>query len=114
MGGFDAVLRRYGKPVSVHRNGKEQIGLAMVQPLFEKEEQWLPSPLGRTRQDRFLCLASPELDLNGLGEEDFLEWDGGRWDVMTTQRAELGDAALYQWAVLKARESPPGYAGSPL
>lgn len=107
MGGFEAVLGRYGKPASVHRGGEEQTGLAMVQPLFEKDEQWLPAPLGRTRQDRFLCLASPELDLEGLGEDDFLEWDGGCYDVVTAQRVELGSRVLYQWAVVRVREESP-------
>lgn len=50
MGGFEAVLQKYGKPLSVHRNGEEQIGVAMVQPLFEKGEQWLPSPWGGKEQ----------------------------------------------------------------
>ena len=109
MGGFEAVLARYGKPVSVHRDGKEQIGMAMVQPLFEKEEQRLPSPLGRRRTDRFLCLASPGLELDGLGEEDFLVWDGTRYDVVTAQKVELGSRVLYQWAVVRVREEekPP-------
>lgn len=104
MGGFEAVLKRYGKPISVFRNGEEQTGMAMVQPLFEKDGQWLPSPLGRRRTDRFLCLASPELSLERLGEEDFLMWDGTRYDVAATQKAELGNTALYQWAVLTPRE----------
>lgn len=115
MGGFEAVLKQYGKPISVFRNGEEQTGMAMVQPLFEKDGQWLPSPLGRRRTDRFLCLASPELRLEGLGEEDFLMWDGTRYDVAAAQKAELGNTALYQWAVLipreEAFESTPHGAG---
>lgn len=108
MGGFEAVLGRYGKPASVHRDGMEQTGLAMVQPLFEREVQRLPTPLGRRRTDRFLCLASPGLELDGLGEDDFLEWDGGRYGVVTTQKVELGSTALYQWAVVipKEEEAP--------
>ena len=104
MGGFEAVLQTYGKPISVCRDGEEQIGLAMVQPLFEKEEQRLPSPLGRRRTDRFLCLASPELKLDGLGEDDYVTWDGTRYDVVTAQGVELGSRTLYQWAVLIPRE----------
>ena len=107
MEGFEAVLARYGKPISVHRDGKEQIGLAMVQPLFEKEEQRLPSPLGRRRTDRFLCLAAPELRLDGLGEDGFLEWDGAAYDVTAAHSVGLGDRVLYQWAVLRVREDEP-------
>lgn len=104
MGGFEAVLQKYGRPLSVHRNGEEQIGLAMVQPLFEKDEQRLPSPLGRRRTDRFLCLASPELKLDGLGEDDYIEWDSTAYDAATVQSVELGSRTLYQWAVLTPRE----------
>ena len=105
MSGFDGVLRRYGRPVAVHRNGACLSGLAMVQPLFESHEQWLPSPLGRTRQDRFLCLAAPEPRLDGLSEEDFLEWEGVRYNVITTQSVSLGNQTLYQWAVLSVRDN---------
>lgn len=79
----------------------------MVQPLFEREQQWLPSPLGRTRQDRFLCLASPELDLNGLGTENYVEWDSTAYDVSTVQSVELGEKRLYWWAVLRVRDGEP-------
>lgn len=104
MSGFARVLEKFGKPVTVHRDGSVQTGLAMVQPLFEQDRQWLPSPLGRTRQDSFLCLASPELDLDGLGEADFLEWNGQRYNTVTVQSVGLGNRVLYQWAVLTVRE----------
>lgn len=104
MGGFEAVLNRYGRPLSVHRGGEEQIGPALVQPLFEKDEQWLPSPLGRRRTDRFLCLAAPELRLDGLGEDDYVKWDGAAYDVTAAQSVALGSRTLYQWAVLEVRE----------
>lgn len=104
MGGFDAVLRRYGKPAAVHGNGETRIGPAMVQPLLEKNEQWTPTPLGRKRQDRFLCLGAPELTLDGLETDGFLEWDGQAYNVVTAQRVELGNKPLYWWAILTVRE----------
>lgn len=104
MSAFLSLLHRYGRPLSVFRNGSCSSGLAMVQPLFESHEQWLPSPLGRTRHDRFLCLASPDLPLDALGEDDFLQCNGVRYNVVTTQSVCLGNHTLYQWAVLSVRE----------
>lgn len=104
MGEFAWVLRRYGKPAAVHRGEEVQIGSAMVQPILDRDRQWLPTPLGQQRQDRFLFLGSPELALDGLGEEDYVEWDGQRYDVTTAQRVLLGNQVLYWWAVLTVRE----------
>lgn len=104
MGGFEAVLRKHGKPAAVCRGGETRVGPAMVQPLLEKNEKWTPTPLGRKRQDRFLCLAAPELDMDGLRGDDWVEWDGRRYDVTTAQSVELGGRRLYWWAVLTVRE----------
>lgn len=107
MGGFDAVLRKYGRPAAVHRDGKTQIGPAFLQPLFEKDRQWSPTPLGRKRKDRFLLLCAPELELDGLGTDDYVEWDSTAYDVETAQSVELGGKRLYWWAVATVREGEP-------
>lgn len=101
MDQFVNILRKYGRPMSVSRDGKEQTGRAMVQPLFEKDRQWLPSPLGNVRQDRFLCLAEPQLPLEGA---DYAQCDGISYDILTAHPVPLGEEVLYQWAVLNIRE----------
>lgn len=104
MDGFDAVLRKYGRPGAVYRGGEAQIGPVFLQPLFEKDGQWSPTPLGRKRNDRFLLLADPELGLDGLGPDDYMELDGTAYDVETVQSVELGGKRLYWWAVVTVRE----------
>lgn len=105
MSAFDAVLRRYGKPAALYRNGQVHVATAIVQPILDKIFQWSPSPLGRISQDRFLYLGCPEMPLDGLNDIDFLEWDGQRFNVMTTHCVQLRGTTLYQWAVLTLREN---------
>lgn len=105
MGGFDSVLRRYGRPAAVHRGTTVQVGPAMVQPLLDKTEQWSPSPLGRRRRDRFLYLGEPGLALDGLGEDGYVEWEAAAYDVEAAHPVLLGSETLYWWAVLTAREA---------
>lgn len=104
MSGFEAVLQRYGRPAALHDGEFEQIGLAMVQPLFEKSEQWTPTPLGRKREDRFLFFGAPELEADRIGEDGYIEWDGARYEVVTAQAVSLGKRVVYRWAVLRPRE----------
>lgn len=102
---FAGILRQYGRPAAVRRGEETAVGSAMVQPILDRESQWSPTPLGRKRQDRFLYLGTPELDLDGLAWDDYLEWDGQRYDVVTAQPICLGGRRLYWWAVLTPRET---------
>lgn len=101
---FDRILRRYGRLAAVHRGSESRIGAAMIQPILDRDSQWTPTPLGRKRQDRFLMLAGPELALDALGEDGYVEWDGQNYDVTAAHPVALGRQTLYWWAVLTARE----------
>lgn len=76
----------------------------MVQPILDKDRQWTPTPLGRRRQDRFLYLGEPGLDLNGLEDGGYVEWGGQAYEVIRAHPVELGTRTLYWWAVLRVRE----------
>lgn len=102
------ILRRYGRPAAVHRGEDVWTGSAMVQPILDRERQWTPSPLGRRRQDRFLYLGEPGPELDRLGEDGYIEWDGHAYDVVSAHPVELGARTLYWWAVLRARERGRG------
>lgn len=80
------------------------MGPAFLQPILDKERQWLPTPLGQVRQDRFLFLAGSELRLDGLGEDGYVEWDSRRYDVVTARPVAVGAETVYWWAVLTVRE----------
>lgn len=108
MSGFDAVLRRWGSPAVLYR-GEERVRAApaLVQPLFEKERQWGPSPLGRRRTDRFLLLAAPELELDAHERGCRVEWGGRAFAVTAAHPVEVGGRTVYWWAML-APAAPPG------
>lgn len=107
MGGFRAVLQRYGKPAALRDGALEQVGLAMVQPLFEKDGQWRPTALGQKREDRFLFLGAPELEVDRLSGDGYVQWDGARYEVVTAQAVSLGRRVVYRWAVLRPRDEAP-------
>lgn len=102
------MLRRYGRPAALWQGGTQAaVGLALVQPLYEKEEQRLPTPLGRQRTDQFLYLGESGLAVDQLGEEDWLVWEGQAYQVLTAQPVALGGTVLYRWAILTVREEEP-------
>ena len=106
--GFDRVLRRYGRPAALWQDGAQvAVGLALVQPLYEKEAQRLPTPLGRQRTDRCLYLGEAGLAVDQLGEEDWLAWEGQAYQVLNAQPVALGGTVLYRWAILTVREEEP-------
>lgn len=102
---FEAVLRRWGRPAELHSRTGSMTGLAMVQPLFEKDIRWMPTPLGRQRRDRFLYIGEPTLAVDELGEEGYVVWEGQAYEVETAQTLTLGRRVLYRWAVLTVREA---------
>lgn len=105
---FLGILKRYGSVAAVSRGGEVRTGLAMVQPVLEKEEQWTPTALGHRRRDRFLCLGEPGLAADRPEEGACVEWDGRAYDVVSEQPVKLGGKALYWWAVLEPREDEVG------
>lgn len=106
-GTFRAALERYGQTVELHYEGAET-GIALrafVQAISQRaEEQLLPTPLGRARQDTFLYLGDPDGALDTLGETGYILWNGGRYRVRTAHPVYVGDAVHHWWAVLEPRE----------
>ena len=63
-GAVTKLLDRYGQTVILQKDGGEQIGKAILQPLREKgTEQEMPAAVGLCRGDRFLYLGQAELTL---------------------------------------------------
>ncbi len=75
----------------------------MVRPAgaVRPEEQQVPSPLGFRREDRLLYLGVPDCP---LGQEDWVEWNGGAYEVWSTHLVHAGQEVLYTWAVLRPRD----------
>jgi len=104
MDSVRTLLRRHGGQARLVSRGAEDAGLAMIQPLFDKDDQWIPTPLGRMRGDRFLYIGEPALPVDELGEMGYVLWEGQAYEVVTAQQVKLGGKLLYRWAVLTVRE----------
>ena len=95
----DALLARYGQKVEVVRDGAARSARAFLQPILDRgreTRQFLPTPLGVRREDRFLCLGREEL----RADRDQVRWLGGLYDVQTAQPIYVGGALSHWWAVL--------------
>lgn len=102
---FKRLLERYGQSVEVHYRD-EPVGApcrAFVQPILERKEQELPSPLGWAGQKRWLYLGDPEAPLEGL-EDGYLVWQGRRFEIVRAQAVRVGARVSHWWAVLRERE----------
>lgn len=99
---WSALLERYGQRVVLHQGEQETAGRAFLQPIRETgQEQQVPSPLGFRREDRLLYLGVPDCP---LGQEDWVEWNGGAYEVWSTHPVHVGQTVLYTWAVLRPRD----------
>lgn len=101
MNAVSMLLSRYGRAVTVEKNGAVEAGRAFVRPLREKQEQSVPTPVGRTRQDRFLYLGEAALSLAGMGEKDAVVCGGERYRVETAQEIYVGEEISHWWAILE-------------
>lgn len=104
---FRDVLARYGQTVELHCEGAEAgiVLKAFVQAISDRsEEQFLPTPLGRDRRDKFLYLGDPDGALDCLGERGYVLWRGGRYRARAAHPVYVGDAVNHWWAVLEPLE----------
>ncbi len=106
---FQRLARRYGQIVQVFNQGNpDGVNVyAFLQPVLEKREAVVPSPLGMARQDRFLYLGDPKETL----EEGYVAWRGRTFDVMNAQSIYVGSELSHWWAVLTARDEVADEAG---
>lgn len=93
-----AILARYGQPVAVLSGEKDTPVRALLQPLREKGEQTVPSPLGLRREDRFLYMGPPDVPLTPRKTQ--VAWLGQRYEVQTAHPVTAG-SIHHWWAVLR-------------
>jgi len=97
---FLRLARKYGREVILSEDGVDTIGMAFVQPMRDKDEKLLPTPLGRREQGRMLCISEPGLALEKAGEEAKLLCGGKTYRVVTAQPEYFGADKLFCWAIL--------------
>lgn len=96
-----ALMRRYGQRVEILGDGESRQVRAFLQPVRRKtseEEQYLPTPLGLRREDRWLYLGEGEAALSPLTNR--VKWNGKTFDIQTAQPIYVGDRLSHWWALL--------------
>ena len=98
------ILAQYGQRVIVYPEGKESsVALkAFIQPVLERgKEQFVPSPLGMKRQDRFLYLGPASRPLTPRLSR--VTWAGQNFEVQAAQPVG-GKRTHHWWAVLRLQD----------
>ena len=104
-GRFTAIAARYGRPVVLFRQGEEVgQGQAVLRPVLDRQEQWLPAPLGRQRQELVLCLAQADLPFCPGEEEQTVQAGEAVYEVVSVRPVEAGTERIYWHGVLRRRE----------
>ena len=104
-GRFTAIAARYGRPVVLFCQGEEVgQGQAVLRPVLDRQEQWLPSPLGAQRQELVLCLAQADLPFcPGQGEQT-VQAGEEVYEVVSVRPVEAGTERIYWHGILRRRE----------
>lgn len=101
---LDEVLTQYGQTVDLYFRGAEApvTVKAFFQPVLEeKKAQYLPTPVGRQRQDRFLYLGPADIPLTDI---EYMEWKGCRYQMEQRQPVYLGENCSHWRAILRPDE----------
>lgn len=94
-----AILARYGRTVTVTREGECVETKAFVQPVLDKGDQLVPSALGLRWEERWLYLGAADLPL--YPRESIVTWDGADYEVCSAR--SVGDGH-HVWAILQRKE----------
>jgi len=99
------LLERYGQRVTLVRAGERTPVRAFFQQVREKEEGWVPTPLGGRPLGRYLYLGPPE---EALEEVDALEWNGGSYRLIRVRETPVGERTAYRWALAEEMDRGSG------
>lgn len=100
-----AILARYGQTVTVYQ-GEGGSGIdtrAFLQPILEKDHDFVPSPLGLRNEERFLYLGAPEVELS-VEKRSVVDWGGKQFEVYSAREVYVGKELSHYWAVLRPRD----------
>ena len=93
------ILARYGCSVTVRTGEQTVVAKAFVQPVLDKQEQFVPGELGLRREEQALWLGSVAVELIPGSSE--VEWNGAHYEVRSTR--VVGDGH-HVWAILQRME----------
>lgn len=100
---WSAILAQYGQEVSLSgpQTGSTTVR-AFLQPVLDRQEQFVPSPLGVRREERWLYLGPPEEELTA-GETQVI-WQGRTFEVDSARQVWAGSGPSHWWALLRPAE----------
>lgn len=103
---FAWVIGTYGQEMVCYDSGgtEKGRGMAIVQPMTEADWQYTAGALGSYRADRFLCLAQPELPLDGMGDGGWVTWGGESYEIMTVRPVWVAGVTTHLWMALRPAE----------
>lgn len=102
------LLGRYGQTVELEWEYQSQRTKtkALIQPILEKNrenQQYLPTPMGVQRLDRYLYLGLAEIAADkGMR----VHWGSLCFSVQTAHPIYIGDTLCHWWGVLIPEEAP--------
>lgn len=102
---FETILANYGETVSLYRDGTLQgAGLAVLRPILERTRQALPTPLGVSIPDTYLCLGERALPFLPRGELQLLSCGNEWFFIKNVRPIKLGRDILYWRVILELRK----------
>ena len=106
-GAFLAVARRHGEQITLERDGAVLgTGLALLRPLFDRKNQFLPADLGLERQVQVLCMAEAGLPFDPEPGRILVRGQEGVYRVVNVRRVTAGLELVYWRAILEEVREP--------
>ena len=98
-------IRKAGERVSLTREGETlDRGWAILRPLLDGEEQFLPPRLGVRRVETFRCVAEAGLGVPETPGRGVLRLGDEAYDVVNVRPEKLGAEHLFWEAALRRRQ----------
>ena len=95
---WEDILRRYGVATQVRTGEESRQVSAFLQPVLDRDEQLVPTPLGLRREERVLYLGPVDVVLTPM--ESVVRWEGADYEVRSTRNV----GGHHVWAVLQRKE----------
>lgn len=107
---FCAFLEKYGQSITV-TNGQEGFeGKAFIQPVRYKNKQYLDhtvSSAGLNELSNYLYIGKPEYEIGNMSNA-LINSCGKCFYVINSDMVFVGDAPLYEWAILRVYHEEDG------
>jgi len=98
------LLKRYGREVTLQKEGQTRRFAAYIAPFGYQNRQYLEdkySVIGYRDQNTFLYIGSPENGGDCLAVDDVIDCGGEGFVVSVCEMRRVGEQPFYVWAVLR-------------